>query len=73
MLIEELNDKFPDFRNTQPNLGDLQTFYQNSKKRFDEEEAFQKNARLNVVKLQSGDKETVQAWQILCDISRIEF
>lgn len=66
MLIEELNHKFPDFRTSQPNLGDLQTFYQNSKKRFDEEPEFQQKARQNVVKLQSGDPDCLEAWRILC-------
>ena len=73
MLIEELNDKFPDFLTSSPNLGDLQTFYQNAKKRFDDEPEFKKKAQLNVVKLQSGEEQCVKAWQILCDISRQEF
>jgi arginyl-tRNA synthetase len=40
MLITELNDKYPEFINEKPNLGDLQTFYQNAKKRFDTEPEF---------------------------------
>ena len=56
MLIEELNDKYPDFLTSSPDLGDLQTFYQNAKKRFDQEEDFKKKAQQNVVKLQSGEE-----------------
>lgn len=73
MLIEELNDKFPDFLVEKPNLGDLMIFYQNAKKRFDDDEEFKKKAQLNVVKLQSGDPNCVKAWQYLCDASRTEF
>lgn len=51
MLISELNDKYPDLINSPPNMLDLQVFYQNSKKRFDEEEEFKKRAYQNVVKL----------------------
>jgi arginyl-tRNA synthetase len=47
-------------------LGDLVTFYKKAKQRFDEDEAFQTVARQAVVKLQSGDRETVQAWRLLC-------
>jgi len=38
MLIQELNENFPDFLTNTPNIADLQTFYQNAKKRFDEDE-----------------------------------
>ena len=44
MLIAELDDEFPDFIEKQPNLVDLQIFYQKSKKRFDEEPDFKKRA-----------------------------
>ena len=44
MLITELNDKYPEFVNEQPKLGDLQTFYQNAKKRFDNEPEFKERA-----------------------------
>ena len=51
MLIAELDDAFPDFIQKMPNIADLQTFYQNSKKRYDSDEAFKLRARENVVKL----------------------
>jgi len=44
MLIQELWDNFPDFLEKQPNISDLQTFYQNAKKRFDSDEKFKKTA-----------------------------
>lgn len=51
------------------NLQDLMTWYRQSKKRFDEDEAFRKKAQLKVVALQGGDAKALQAWQIICEIS----
>jgi len=51
MLIAELDDNYPDFINSKPDISDLQTFYQKAKKRFDAEEDFKKRAHENVVKL----------------------
>jgi len=51
MLIAELDDNFPDFLTKQPDISDLQTFYQQAKKRFDTEENFKQRAYQNVVKL----------------------
>ena len=73
MLIQELWDNFPDFLEKQPNISDLQTFYQNAKKRFDNDEKFKKTAQENVVKLQSGDQNALKAWKMLCQLSRNEF
>jgi arginyl-tRNA synthetase len=73
MLIAELDRQFPDFINQKPDISDLVVFYQNSKKRFDEDEDFKKVAHENVVKLQSGDEHVRAGWQMLCEISRQEF
>ncbi|MDJ0846389.1 arginine--tRNA ligase [Crocosphaera sp.] len=75
MLITYLKEVYPDAL-TQADaleIGDLVNFYKQAKKRFDEDPTFQELAREAVVKLQSGDKETRQAWQLLCDQSRREF
>lgn len=75
MLICELKEKYPAAL-TQPDaldLGDLVAFYKQAKKHFDEDPEFQERARQEVVKLQSGDAESVQAWQLLCDQSRKSF
>jgi len=50
-------------------LSDLEKFYQASKVRFDEDKAFAKQARENVVKLQAGDEEFLKLWQQFIDIS----
>ena len=75
MLITYLAEVYPDAL-TQADvldLGDLVGFYKKAKQRFDEDEAFQAQARQRVVQLQAQDPETIQAWQLLCDQSRREF
>lgn len=54
-------------------LGDLVEFYRRAKQRFDADEAFQRDARAEVTRLQSGDEESVRAWNMLCEQSRCEF
>ncbi|TAO00466.1 MAG: arginine--tRNA ligase [Phormidium sp. SL48-SHIP] len=75
MLIAYLRDVYPDAltQSDALDIGDLVSFYKKAKIRFDEDPQFQENARHNVVKLQSGDAETRQAWKLLCDQSRREF
>ncbi|CAL7949117.1 unnamed protein product [Xylocopa violacea] len=73
MLITHLQDKFPDYLTVSPPITDLQSFYKESKKRFDEDEEFKKRAYNCVVKLQAFDPEMTQAWKLICDVSRKEF
>ncbi len=54
-------------------LPTLMGWYRASKKRFDEDAAFKKEAQLQVVKLQGGDEVALAAWQMICDISRKAF
>jgi arginyl-tRNA synthetase len=75
MLIQFLKDEYPNVgEGTElPNISDLTVFYKNAKQRFDESPEFKKKAQLNVVDLQSGNKECLSIWKLLCDISRGEF
>lgn len=73
MLIAHLEDRFPNYVNESPPIADLQSFYKESKTRFDEDEEFKKRAYDRVVKLQSGEKNSTKAWQLICDVSRREF
>ncbi|MEH6825459.1 MAG: arginine--tRNA ligase, partial [Motiliproteus sp.] len=50
-------------------LSDLETFYRESKVRFDQDEAFAARARSNVVKLQAGDPDALRMWQQFIAIS----
>jgi len=51
----------------------LQAFYKESKKRFDDDEAFKARAYECVVKLQRYDPEIIKGWNLICDVSRKEF
>ncbi|VDD87793.1 unnamed protein product [Enterobius vermicularis] len=73
MLIAHLQDRFPNFLHEPPPLSDLQAFYKESKKRFDEEPDFKVRALDCVVKLQSYEPDFVKAWKMICDISRKDF
>ncbi|XP_069754284.1 arginine--tRNA ligase, cytoplasmic isoform X2 [Narcine bancroftii] len=73
MLIAHLHDKFPDYLVVSPPIGDLQTFYKESKKRFDEDETFKKRAYQCVVQLQNHNPDIIKAWNMICDVSRKEF
>uniref|UniRef100_A0A1I8P1I0 Probable arginine--tRNA ligase, cytoplasmic n=1 Tax=Stomoxys calcitrans TaxID=35570 RepID=A0A1I8P1I0_STOCA len=73
MLIAHLEDRFPNFLKESPPIGDLQAFYKESKKRFDEDEEFKKRAYSRVVQLQSGEANSTKAWNLICDVSRREF
>lgn len=75
MLIAYLREAYPNalIAANALNLGDLVSFYRKAKQRFDEDEAFQKTARKEVVKLQAGVEDTQRAWQLLCEQSRQEF
>lgn len=73
MLLAHLKEKYPDFKTCPPPISDLQSFYREAKKRFDEEEPFKKEAYAAVVKLQSKEPDMIQAWQLICNISRKEF
>ncbi|XP_073335980.1 arginine--tRNA ligase, cytoplasmic [Pagrus major] len=73
MLIAHLQDKFPNYLTVSPPISDLQAFYKESKKRFDEEEDFKKRAYQCVVRLQSKEPDFIKGWNLICDVSRKEF
>ncbi|MEY3002069.1 MAG: arginyl-tRNA synthetase [Pseudomonadota bacterium] len=50
-------------------LKDLEQFYKDAKKRFDEDSLFADKAREYVVKIQSGDTHCMALWQKFIDIS----
>lgn len=73
ILYTTLQDCFPDFATCSPPVADLQAFYKESKKRFDEDEAFKKRAYEAVVKLQAHDPVHIKGWEEICVISKKEF
>jgi arginyl-tRNA synthetase len=54
-------------------LPSLMKWYRESKIQFDADADFKKRSQLQVVKLQGGDPETLQAWKMICEISRRAF
>jgi len=73
MLIEYTFAEYPDFMTNTPDISDLQSFYKKAKAKFDADEAFKKKSQERVVSLQRGDKAARDAWQSICDISRLSF
>lgn len=75
MLISYMKEHAPDVLRGErkTDLDALMTWYKNAKKQFDADPAFKNRSQLEVVKLQSGEKESLHAWRIICDISRKAF
>ena len=73
MLICYLKDEYPDVLTNTPDISDLTKIYKAAKARFDEDIDFKERSRLAVVGLQSGVPESRAIWELLCDVSRLEF
>lgn len=69
MLIAELEEQLGTGNDGQMALKDLEVFYQQAKKHFDDDEAFAEKARNYVVRLQSGDEDILKLWQQFKNIS----
>ena len=69
MLIAELETSLKDGEVAELALQDLEAFYKQSKKHFDEDESFADTARDYVVKLQSGDAKVNELWQLFRKVS----
>lgn len=71
MLIAYMKEFVPDVLSGKESatLPTLMGWYRSSKKRFDEDPAFQKRAQLEVVALQGGNPESRKIWELICDIS----
>lgn len=74
MLIEHLVDEgWASGEQAHHSIGDLNSFYQEARKKFDSEPDFAARARQRVVLLQSGDEPTLALWQELVDESTRHF
>jgi arginyl-tRNA synthetase len=69
MLIAELEEQLGEGEKPELALDDLEGFYQQSKRHFDDDPAFADKARQYVVSLQSGDAHCLALWQQFIDIS----
>jgi arginyl-tRNA synthetase len=68
MLIEYLKER--EFTGTGIEIDDLESFYREAKRRFDESNEFQSEARRRVVELQQGDPWSGAAWKQIVDETR---
>lgn len=69
MLIAELEEQLGAKGDAALELKDLEVFYQQAKKHFDDDAAFADKARDYVVRLQGGDAQMLKLWQQFKDIS----
>lgn len=69
MLIAELEEQLGDQGDEAMALKDLEVFYQQAKKHFDDDETFANKARDYVVRLQSGDAQMLKLWEQFKTIS----
>jgi arginyl-tRNA synthetase len=72
MLIAYMKDKaaFVLDGTDETDLTHLVSWYKASKVRFDEDPEFKKRAQQEVVAIQRGDRGSLKAWGIICEISR---
>lgn len=75
MLIAYMMESCPEvLQGKEPtDLASLMKWYKAAKKRFDEDAAFKTKAQKEVVRLQSGQKDSMHAWKLICDVSRKGF
>lgn len=75
MLITYMKDEVPAALSGKenPDLSMLMAWYKASKVRFDADPEFKKRAQQQVVLLQSGDPASLEAWKLICAISRKGF
>ncbi|UTV28526.1 arginine--tRNA ligase [Photobacterium atrarenae] len=72
MLIANLERVQAESGEISMELADLEAFYRDSKKLYDEDPEFAERARNYVVKLQSGDAYCADMWKKLVDITMIQ-
>ncbi|HAS64074.1 MAG TPA: arginine--tRNA ligase, partial [Vibrio sp.] len=72
MLIANLERVQQESGTVSMELADLETFYRESKKLYDEDEEFAVKARGYVVKLQGGDEYCAEMWKKLVDVTMIQ-
>jgi arginyl-tRNA synthetase len=72
MLIAFLKEEEPEVLTGQKkaDLSQLQSWYKASKARFDENSSFKEKSQKEVALLQGGDSISLQAWRIICEISK---
>lgn len=72
MLIAYIKNNVPEILkdDSKASLQELVVWYRSAKKQFDEDPEFKKASQLEVVELQKGQPDSLEAWEIICEISR---
>ena len=72
MLIAFLKEQYPHILEnpTAVHIADLESFYQNAKRKYDEDETFAQVARQEVVRLHNHNPDTLRVWRHIVDESR---
>jgi arginyl-tRNA synthetase len=72
MLIAYIKENEKSFlkKEKDTDLSVLMNWYKESKKEFDSNDEFKKRAQEEVVRLQSGERETLDMWKWICEVSR---
>ncbi len=73
MLVEHMLDVGEAEAAHERSVGDLKSFYQAARAKFDSDPTFQDRSRRRVVALQSGDGATLRLWQTLVEQSKAYF
>ena len=73
MLIEHLIDLGEENAAHELSVGDLDGFYKQARRKFEESDDFKDRARRRVVMLQGGDEATLSMWRTLVDESTAYF
>ena len=73
MLIEHLVDLGGAEATRESSMGDLNSFYQAARVKFDTDETFRERSRRRVVALQGGDEATLRLWRLLVEQSERYF
>jgi arginyl-tRNA synthetase len=73
MLIEHMVDSDDPEETAKSAVDDLDGFYRAARQRFESDGEFADRSRARVVKLQSGDKDTISKWETLVATSKSHF
>ncbi|CDO65463.1 arginine--tRNA ligase, putative [Plasmodium reichenowi] len=73
MIINYIKTHYPNFKEEMPDLSNLTSLYQESKKMFDADKEFEKSSKENAIKLQHNDDDCKFLWNKLCESSKKEF
>ncbi|KOB62641.1 hypothetical protein PFHG_04399 [Plasmodium falciparum HB3] len=73
MIINYIKTHYPNFKEEMPDLSNLTSLYQESKKMYDADKEFEKSSKENAIKLQNNDEDCKFVWNKLCESSKKEF